>query len=405
MAKWIKRTLLVALAVLVVGGLIYALRPLPVPVDTAVLGNGPLEVTVDEEGVTRIREVYMVSAPIAGKVLRAPREVGDDAVAGETVVAVIQPGDPSFLDVRTRRELTAAVAASVAAVALAEAQVRRASSELEFAKTELTRAQKLFVTRTISQQSLDKARLEVDTRKAAVASEIATLELRKRELESARARLIGPENPGVAIDDPEQCCVTVRAPASGKVLKVLKESEQRVQAGEPLIEVGDPHDLEIVVELLSSDAVKVSPEAQAHIENWGGGETLTARVNHIEPAGFMKVSALGIEEQRVNVVLDFKDAPEKWRNLGHDFRIFARIVVWKRDDVLRVPLSALFRQGNEWAVFIVVDGLAKLTTVEIGQRNSDFAEVRAKLEAGQRVVLHPSDRVADEVRVSERGSP
>lgn len=402
MAKWIKRTLLVAIAAVVFGGLFYALRPLPVPVDTAVLGTGPLEVTVDEEGVTRIREVYMVSAPIAGKVLRTPREVGDEAVANKTVVAVIEPGDPSFLDVRTRRELTAAVAASVAAVALAEAQVRRASSELEFAKTELTRAQKLFITRTISQQSLDKARLEVDTRKAAVASEIATLELRKRELESARARLIGPENPDALSGDSDQCCVTVRAPASGKVLKVLKESEQRVQAGEPLIEIGDPQDLEIVVELLSSDAVKVSADAEAHIENWGGEATLTARVNRIDPAGFMKVSALGIEEQRVNVILDFEDAPEKWRTLGHDFRVFARIVVWKQDNVLRVPLSALFRQGDQWAVFVVYDGTAKLTTVEIGQRNSDFAEVTANLEAGQRVVLHPSDRVADEVRVTER---
>ena len=196
----------------------------------------------------------------------------------------------------------------------------------------------------------------------------------------------------------------MRAPVSGKILKIRKESEQRVRAGEPLIEVGDPHDLEIVVELLSTDAVKVSPGAVAHIENWGGGRTLAARVNRIEPAGFMKVSALGIEEQRVNVVLDFTDAQEKWRNLGHDFRIFARIVIWHRDAVLRVPLSALFRQGDRWAVFTVADSQAKLTLVEIGQRNSDYAEVKANLETGQRVILHPSDRVVDEVRVTERDS-
>ena len=192
MATWIKRTLLFAAAALLVGGLAYALRPLPVPVDTAVLAEGPLEVTVNEEGVTRIREVYMVSAPIAGQVLRTPREVGDDAVGGETVVAVIEPGDPSFHDVRTRRELKAAVAAAEAAVALAEAQIRRATAELAFEQTELTRAQKLFMTKTVSEQALDKARLDVDTRKAAVASEKATLELRKRELESAQARLLRP---------------------------------------------------------------------------------------------------------------------------------------------------------------------------------------------------------------------
>lgn len=402
MAKWIKRSLVLVAAAIIIGGLVYALRPLPVPVDTAVLDLGALEVTIDEEGVTRIREVYRVSAPVAGKVLRSPREVGDPVTANETVVAVVLPGDPPFLDVRTRRELSAAVAAAEAAVALAEAQVRRAGSELAYVVAEMSRKQRLFRTNTISEQALEKARLDVETGKAALASEKATLELRKRELESAKARLIGPETPEVPKGNPSECCVEVRAPVNGRVLKILNESEQRVQAGEPLLEIGDPHDLEIVVELLSSDAVGVAAGADAHIENWGGPHKLRARVNRIEPAGFMKVSALGIEEQRVNTVLDFLDTVENWRDLGHDYRVFVRIVVWRADKVLRVPLSALFRQGEDWAVFTMDNGEAHMTLVEIGHRNTRFAEVETGLDVGDRVILHPSDRVEDGVRVTER---
>ncbi len=402
MAIWIKRALLAVVAVMIVGGLVYALRPLPIPVDTAVIGTGPLEVTVDEEGVTRIREVYMVSAPVAGKVLRSPREVGDEVSAGETVIAIIQPGEPSFLDARTRLELSAAVAASQAAVALAEAQVRRAQSELVYAEAELHRAVQLRETQTISEQRLEKARLDVETGKAAVASEQATLELRRRELESARARLIGPESVQSHPDDPEDCCVRVTAPVDGRVLKIIHESEQRVGAGEPLLEIGDPGDLEVVAELLSSDAVRIEDGATAYIENWGGTDVLKAQVKYVEPAGFEKVSALGIEEQRVNTVLEFTGSPEKWRQMGHDFRVFVRIVTWSSDNVLKVPISALFRQGADWAVFVSSDDVARLTTVRVGHRNTRFAEVVSGLAEGDRVVLHPSDRVADEVRIVER---
>lgn len=402
MVKWIKRFLLAVIAVAIVGGLVYALRPLPIPVDTAFIASGPLEVTVDEEGVTRIREVYMVSAPVAGKVRRSPREVGDEVIANETVVAVILPGDPPFLDARTRRELLAAVAAAEAAVSLAEAQVRRAESELVFAQGELRRAVRLRESSTISEQALEKARLDVETGKAAVASEKATLELRRRELESAKARLIGPESPQAYLEEQEDCCVKVMAPIGGRVLKIIHESEKQVSAGEPLLEIGDPGDLEIVAELLSSDAVKIAKGAQAYVENWGGADVLRARVKRVEPAGFKKVSALGIEEQRVNTVLEILDPPEKWRMLGHDFRVFVRIVTWSSDTVLQVPISALFRQGAEWAVFVVVDGMAALHKVEIGNRNSRYAEVKGGIEEGAQVILHPSDRVADGVQVIER---
>ena len=346
MAVWIKRALLAMVVLMIVGGLIYALRPLPIPVDTALIESGPLEVTVDEEGVTRIREVYMVSAPVAGKVLRSPREVGDEVSGGETLVAVIQPGDPSFLDARTRRELGAAVAAAKAAVSLAEAQVLRAESELVFAEAELRRAVQLRETQTISAQALEKARLDVETGKAAVASEQANLEFRRRELESAEARLIGPEMEQAHPDDNDDCCVRVMAPVDGQVLKIIHESEQRVGAGQPLLEIGDPRDLEIVAELLSTDAVKIAQGAGAYIVGWGGADTLEAKVTRVEPAGFEKVSALGIEEQRVNTILELTDPPEAWAQLGHDYRVFVRIVTWSSAGVLQVPISALFRQGT-----------------------------------------------------------
>jgi HlyD family secretion protein len=298
--------------------------------------------------------------------------------------------------------LSAAVAAAEAAVTLAAAQVRRAKSELVFAEAELRRAEQLRQSDTISEQALEKARLDMETGRAAVASEQANLEFRRRELESAKARLIGPETATDYPDNPEDCCVRVMSPVNGRVLKIIHESEQRIGAGQPLLEIGDPRDLEIVAELLSTDAVKIAVGAQAHIESWGGEDVLNARVRRVEPAGFEEVSALGIEEQRVNTVLEFTDPADKWRQLGHDYRVFVRIVTWSSEAVLQVPISALFRQGEDWAVFVAADDTARLTFVEVDHRNSRTAQVVNGLAVGQRVVLHPSDRVADGVRVVER---
>jgi HlyD family secretion protein len=400
--KQIKRALLAAFALLLASAFIYALLPNPILVDVAVVNEGTLEVTVDEEGETRIREIYTVSAPIAGKVRRSPREVGDVVVKGETIVAVIQPGDPSFLDVRKRRELEAAVAADEAAVSHAKTHIIRAEAELKFARSELKRAQSLANRGTVSQRTLEKADMEVGVRVAALDEAKSDLELRHRELDSARARLIGPETQSGPVDDGDDCCVQVKAPEGGRVLKILSESEQVVGAGSPLLEIGDPQDLEIVVDLLSTDAVKVTNGAPAHIEGWGGDKDLKARVRRIDPAGFTKVSALGIEEQRVNTVLDLIDVKSNWQQLGHDFRVFVRITVWKSDTAVRVPLSALFRSGDAWAVFKVVDGEARLAKVQIGQRNTEHAEVLSGLETGDRVILHPSDRVVDGIAIEER---
>jgi HlyD family secretion protein len=398
---WIKRALLAGLALLVAAGFYYALAPKPVLVDTGTIARAPMRVTVDEEGETRIREIYVVSAPIGGKVLRSPREVGDVAEKNKTLVAVIQPEAPSFLDIRRRRELEAAVAAAKASIVLTESEIRRARSELEFARSDLKRTQSLAERGTVSQRTLEKATLEAQVREAELAQAEANLDLRKRELESAKARLIGPEQSSVH-DTGASCCVEVYAPENGRVLKIYHESEQIVQSGAPLLEIGDPHDLEIVVDLLSTDMVKVKPGAEAHIEGWGGPGILNAHVRRIDPAGFTKVSALGIEEQRVNAILDLTDPKEKWAALGHDFRVFARITVWQSDDTLTVPLSALFRHGQDWAVFKVEDGQARLVKVEIGERNTERAQLLSGLAEGDRVIVHPSDRVSDGVSVEER---
>ena len=305
-ANVLKRGLMVAAVLALAGALAWALWPKPVGVDFAQVTRGPFLVTVDEEGKTRIKDVYTVSAPISGKLLRRPLEVGDRVKKDVTTVATIEPSAPPFLDVRTLRELEAQVEAGKAAVALAEAEIRQAESELEFAENELTRARALIRNKTISERAHEKARIDADTRRAAVARAKSNLEVRKRELESAQARLIGPEEAWKG-EVPVGCCVTVRAPVSGRVLRLIQESERVVLSGTPLVDIGDPADLELMVEYLSTDAVKVREGANAAVEGWGGAP-LTAKVTRVEPAGFTKVSALGIEEQRVRIILSLVDA-------------------------------------------------------------------------------------------------
>ena len=398
-SKAARRIVTVLVGLGLVALIIWALWPQPVPVDMAAIKKGPLEVTVEDEGVTRIREVYTVSSPIGGKMLRSPREVGDKVVANKTLVAEIEPAAPTFLDVRSQRVNEAAVEAAQAAVELANSQIKQAQSQLEFARSDLRRAEELAASKTISARALDKARLDVDSAEAGVASAKATLEVRRRELESARARLMQPSE----INAGARQVVEVRSPIDGVVLKIVAESEQVVLPGAPLVEIGDPQDLEIAVDFLSRDAVRIKPGQPARIESWGGDKVLAARVKRIEPTGFTKVSALGIEEQRVKVILDFTGPESEWRQLGHGYRVVARVVVWHSDDVLQVPLGALFREGENWAVFVVADGRARRRLVKIGERNLHAAHVLDGLKLREQMVLHPSDRVHDGARVEPRG--
>lgn len=394
----LKRGLIVLAAIALGGGFAWAMWPKPVAVDLVEVTRGPLLVTVDEEGKTRIKDVYAVSAPITGKVLRLSLDPGDIVKKDATVVAIMEPMPPPFLDVRATREVEALVAAAKASVALAEAEVRQAQSELEFAEAELARAQTLVQTKAVSERALEKARLDAETRRAALARANSNLEVRKQEHESAQARLIGPEDAWKG-EVPTGCCVQVRAPESGRVLRLLQRSENVVIAGTPLLEVGDPANLELVVDLLSADAVRVREGAAATVEAWGG-PPLAARVTRVEPAGFTKVSALGIEEQRVRTILKLQEANDVSARLGHEFRVFVKIRAYEARNALRVPISALFRKGEQWAVFTVDGGRALASPVDIGQRNSNFAEVSRGLSEGMTVVLHPSDRVADGVRLT-----
>jgi HlyD family secretion protein len=387
-----------ALVVLLAAGLTYSFWPRPMPVDLGEATRGPMRVTIDDEGETRVTDVYVVSAPLSGRLLRIERDVGDSVQANETVVVTIRPREPDLLDVRSHHEAEAVVKAAEAAMTLVTAEQERARAELRFAETELLRKENLAKRGNISQRGLDSARLDVKIREAAVAAADAALQVKRFDLETARVHLIPPGSFAESVGAP--CCVEVRAPVSGRILRIIRESESVVAAGEPLLEIGDPRQLEIVADLLSSDAMQARVGAQVLIEAWGGGGVLNGRVRRVEPYGFTKVSALGIEEQRVNVIIDFADPPAA--GLGHGYRVEVGIVVWQAEDVLRVPLGALFRVGEAWAVFVEADGRSRLREVGIGHRNSAFAEVLEGLEDGARVVLHPSDRIEDGSRIVER---
>jgi HlyD family secretion protein len=387
---------------LLAGGLAYAFWPRPIPADFGTVTRGPMQVTVGDEGRTRVKDAFVVSAPLAGRLRRIELKAGDAVETGKTVVASIRPTDPTFLDIRARRQAEAGINAAEDARDLAAAEVRRAEAEATFAEQDFARAKKLTLGSSISQRDLDRYRLDYETKRAALAAARATLNVRSHELETARAALIGPETEADGEAPSERCCVSVRAPVSGRVLRLLQESETVVTAGTPLVEIGDPRDLEIVVELLSTDAVKVRKGAPVIIGGWGGEGTLAGIVRRVEPYGFTKISALGVEEQRVNVIGDFTDPPERADALGHGYRVDVSIVTWQADEVMRVPIGGLFREGADWAVFAVEDGRARLTKVMLGHMNGTDAEVLSGLAPGATVVLHPSDRVVDGARVESR---
>ena len=385
---------------LLVGGLAYAFWPRPILVDLAKVERGELIVTADEEGETRIRDVFVLSTSVTGRLRRIERDVGDEVIAGKTIVANIEPIDPSFLDVRSEAEAKASVQAAEAEKSLVEARLLEAQAELDFARAELDRARGLIRNITISERALDQAERLFRTRTAAVASIEAELRVKESQITRARARLVSP------IDTQDLhgacACVPVIAPVSGRILRRIRESEGVVQAGDALVEIGDPADLEIVADFLSTDAVKIEKGQRVLIEEWGGDKALAGRVRRVEPYGFTKVSALGIDEQRVNVIIDFNDPPALWARLGHGFRVEVRVVLWEDMKALRLPLTAIFRDGGQWSVFVNDEGRARRRAIEIGRSNGLQVEITNGLEENEQVVLHPSDRMADGVRIAPR---
>jgi HlyD family secretion protein len=375
------------------GWVALALRPRPVPVDVAAAARGSLVVAIEETGVARVKDRYVVSAPVSGTVTRQRLEAGD-AVAERQVVAEIAPLLSPILDARTRSEAQARLSAAESALGLAEAQRKRAVAADALAQDERSRARALAAGGSVASQQVDRAEFEARMRAEELSSAAFAVKVAAEQVRVARATL-GAE--GAARDRH----VDVLAPTSGRVLRVLQESEGVVQAGAPLVEVGNPDALELVVDLLTTDAVRVQPGTPVAIQGWGGERALQARVRRVEPSAFTKLSALGVEEQRVNVIAALGDPRQDWAALGDGFRVEARFVLWRGEDVLKIPQGAAFRRGDGWAVFRVVKGKARLAPVQIGHRGDTEVEVLGGVDAGDVVVVHPGDRVKDGVAVKE----
>jgi|KBSSwiStaDraftv2_1062776.scaffolds.fasta_scaffold10654_11 HlyD family secretion protein len=388
------RRVLISIAVIAVL-IAIAMWPKTIDVDVTTVSRGPVVLTVDEEGRTRVRDRFVVAAPVAGRVLRIELEPGDKVKSG-MVVARIQPEQPPLLDARSRAEAEAAIESARAALGRARAEEQRARAALDQAQRELARTRELIANELTTARELEARAADVRAAEEAVNADVFAVRAAGSELARAEARLAPAPVAGSGR------VVTVTSPVDGLVLKRVRESETVVPAGDPLLEIGDPQRLEIVADLLSTDAVRVKPGARAMIDQWGGNRTLDGRVKRVEPSGFTKISALGVEEQRVNVILDFADPAEAWAALGDGYRVEVRIVVWESPSVLRVPTSTLFRSGDKWATYSVDAGRAHLTSVEIGHQTGQEAEILSGLAEGARIIVHPSDAIADTARVRER---
>jgi HlyD family secretion protein len=379
-------------------GIIAGLRPRPIEIETATISTGPLTVTVLEEGKTRIRHRYIVSPPLMGYLRRVELRAGDRIEAGKTVLATIQPQPASFLDPRARAETEARLRGAEAAKSQRETQIERAKVSLDLAEKELARTKGLKSSGAVSTKDWENAQYQFDAMSRELHTAEFALKVAEFERAQAEAALSQAENPTAETGQP----LNILAPVNGFVLNVYEESARIVTAGTQIMEVGDPTDLEAEIELLSSDAVGVQPGAQVSIEQWGGDAPLRGKVALVEPGGYTKVSALGVEEQRVKVRVNFDEEFPPQRTMGDRFRVEARIVTWQGDKVLQIPTGALFRRGGDWMTFLFDHGKAKLTKVEIAHNNGVTAELRSGLAEGQRVLLHPPDGVADGLSVKPR---
>ncbi|MBI1237371.1 MAG: HlyD family efflux transporter periplasmic adaptor subunit [Alphaproteobacteria bacterium] len=405
MIKKYSRTILVLMAaILLVAVLAFAFWPRPVPVDIGEVAREPMLDTVTEEGRTRVHDAYVVSTPVSGRLRRVEVEPGDPVERGEDIVAYMAPSNPAVLDVRTRDQARANVSAAEAALRLAQAERNRAVADLELAESELERQRYLRENDVASEAALDRAVREARSASAALDSADAAASVRQAELANARAMLDGIS--GDREDTPQLIAdIPIHAPASGRVLRLIQQSETTLPAGSPILEIGNvEHDLEILVELLSTDAVRVLPGQRVLIADWGGETDLDGVVERVDPWGFTKFSALGVEEQRVNSVIRFANPGERPQGLGHGYRVVVRIVIWENENALVVPSSALFRDGDDWAVFAVRSGRARRVRVEIDRNNGLQAHIVSGLEEGDRVVLYPSSAIFDGAAVTARNT-
>jgi HlyD family secretion protein len=393
---------IIALAVVAAVGITMGLRQQPVPVEVATVRTGPLRVTVEEEGKTRLRSRYIISAPVAGYLRRLNWKAGDSLNAGQRI-ATIEPPRPAVLDARTEEQSNARVRAAEATravvesrIAALEQQVRAAKADLDYWRSQDQREEALRKSGDIAASRVDRTRSELQRAEAAVAAAERNVETARAEIVSARAE-VESARAGLRRSAPDSSgqIISVAVPSAGRVIKVIRESEGVVMPGDDLLEVGDARALEVMVEVLSADAVKITPGMRVLLERWGGNTPLEARVSVIEPGGFTKISALGVEEQRVRVIADITTPEPEWQRLGDGYRVEASFVLWESEKVLQVPANALFRYNEGWAVFVMENNFARRRPVQVGHRNGLAAEILSGLKDGESVIAHPDETVKD----------
>lgn len=382
-----RRVLIIGVALGVAAPVWILLRPTRVLVEVGTATRGPMRVTIDEDGETRAHDRFVIAAPIPGRMLRVELEEGD-AVSDNQIVAKIEPLP---LNQQQREEVLGRIETAEAAKRQADARAEHARHDYEQARRDRERAEQLGREKVISAQALEEARnVEVTGAEELRAAQFSAAAA-AAEVKVARAGLVGIENGPLG-----HTIIDLRSPVASRVLRVIEKSERIVQAGSPVVVLGDPEKIEIVTDVLTTDAVNIRPGAGVFLEGWGGNHPLQARVRLVEPSGFTKISALGVEEKRVNVIADFVDPPD---GLADGYRVEARIVTWEASDVLKIPGSATFRERNGWSVFVMDRGRARRRAVQIGHRNQAEAEIMGGIAAGEQVILYPSNQLHDGDRV------
>ena len=393
-----RRWFIIAIIAAAVGlAILYGFMPRPVAVETAKVLRGPLQVTIEEEGKTRVRDRFVVSAPVAGYMHRVELDVGDPVRKDQTIVE-LEPLRSAILDPRSREAAETSVRSAEASLRAAEERARASAANEEYARKNRDRIQKLFGAGYVSKDELEQADSEAKKAEANRLSAEAEAKGARSELDRARTALKYSAAEGTGN---RNRIVKISTPVSGRVLKLHRESEGVVNPGDPIIDVGDPSRLEVKVEVLSEDAVKIKPETTVFFERWGGDQALLGKVRVVEPAAFTKISSLGVEEQRVLVIADITSLPESWQKLGDGYRVEARFIIWEGENILQVPVSALFRKGGSWAVFVMKNGRALLRHVEVGQRTGFAAEIISGLSEGEEVIIHPGDSISEGTRVKK----
>jgi len=393
--RWI---IVIIITVGVISAIVYGFMPKPVSVDLVKVSRGPLKVTVEEEGRTRVKDRFVVSAPVAGFMRRIQFDVGDRVQKGQSLVE-LEPLKSNLLDPRSHAAAQAAVSSAEASLKVEEERARAAAADAEYARTNLERIRKLYEGGYVAKDALEQAETGAKRAGANLLSAEAAVKVARFELERAQTvlRHSAAENTEI-----QGKIVTIQSPVNGSVLKIYRESEGVVQSGEPVIDIGDPEKLEVKVEVLSADAVKIKPGASVLFERWGGNSTLPGRVRVVEPAGFTKISSLGVEEQRVLVIVDLTSSDKGAQSLGDGYRLEASFIIWEGKDILQAPASALFRNQEGWAIFVVKNNRALKREVRVGQRTGLVAEVLSGLTEGEEVISHPDNSIEDRTRVRPR---